>query len=214
VDIAPKPFSSGEPPAWFVTNGSDVVGPVPTQRLLRGVAQGIVRDEYSVWQKAWSFWRPLSAVRAIGGFSRAVDAGEVTVLALQAAAAATGASIGLVHRTRKVLGGLEARGAFGMSAWSLLGTQISSTDPAMVAARFGPRLIRLPAKTRVGRASLSRLGENGQAPLRGIVLAPIYANNRLAAILELGHARHAFRQSDLEVLRQVTRAASAQMGSR
>ena len=247
MHVVPKPCSPVSSPEWFVTDGREVVGPLPTQKLLRGVAQGIVRDEHSIWQQAWSGWRPLSAVREVGtlravqqergagwipspawspkvaegaklsralfGFSRALDVGEVAVLALQAAALATGASVGLVHRPRKLMGGLEARGAYGASAWSLLGTKISATDPAMVAARYGARLIRLPARTRVGQASLGRLS-GVRAPLRGVVLAPIYAQNRLAAILELGHATHAFRHADLQVIRDVTRAASAQIASR
>lgn len=247
MDVVSKTRSSGSSPEWFVTDGREVVGPIPTQKLLRGVAQGIVRDEHSVWHDAWSGWRPLSAVREVGtlrsvqeergtswvpspawspkvaegarlsralfGLSKASDVGEVALLALQAAAAATGACVGLVHRPRKLLGGLEARGAFGAAAWSQLGTKTSTTDPAMVAARFGTKLIRLPARTRAGQASLGRLS-GVRAPLRGVVLAPIYAQNRLAAILELGHATHPFRQADLEVMRDVTRAASAQIAAR
>lgn len=234
-------------PEWFVTDGREVVGPVPTQKLVRGVAQGIVRDDCSIWQKRWSGWRPLGAVRevatlraaqaergagwvpppawspkvferarlsrAITGFSRACDSGEVAVMALSAAAAATGATVGLVHRPRKLLGGLETRGAIGMPAWPLLGRKIDGTDPAMIAARMGARLIRMPLRTGAGRATAGRLS-SVRSPLRGVVLAPIYANQRLAAVLELGHLHHAFRESDLAVLRDVAKAASLAMARR
>lgn len=240
------PGHRGSSVEWFVTDGREVVGPLPTQKLVRGYAQGIVRADCSVWQAKWAGWRPVSAVReiasyraasdergaawvpppawsprvferarlsrALAGVRRGQDAGEISVLALQAAALATGATVGLVHRPRRLVGGLEARGAVGMPAWPLLGRRIDATDPAIVAARMGARILRLPLRTSAGRATSSRL--SGRAPLRGVVLAPIYAHKRLAAIVELGHAQHEFRESDLEILREVTRVASMELGRR
>jgi hypothetical protein len=231
---------------WFVTDGRETVGPIPTQKLLRGYAQGIVTERCSVWQKEWSEWRSISAVREIATLrsarsergegwvpppawsprvferarisrslstlKRGSDVGEVLVLALAAAAGATGATAGLAHRPRKLLGGLEARGAVGAGAWSLLGQKIDATDPAIVAARLGAKILRLPLRSSAGRATSSRLAS--RAPLRGVVLAPIYAHQRLAAVLELGHADHAFRESDLDVIRGVVSAAGAEMSRR
>src|SRR5688572_2486903 len=57
-------------PNWYVTNGQAVVGPVNTNLLLRGIAQGRVERECYVAQHSWSNWREQKYIREIRSLRR------------------------------------------------------------------------------------------------------------------------------------------------
>jgi hypothetical protein len=52
-------------PAWYVSDGLRVVGPVNTDLLLRGVAHGRVDEGYFVWQRPWPAWRTVDSLREV-----------------------------------------------------------------------------------------------------------------------------------------------------
>lgn len=52
-------------PAWYVSDGDRVVGPVNTDLLLRGVAHGRVDEGYFVWQRPWPAWRRVDSLREV-----------------------------------------------------------------------------------------------------------------------------------------------------
>lgn len=69
--MTPQSLLSPEPPPlWFVTNGSNTVGPVSTNLLLRGIAADRVPNDCLVRERRWRGWRPLDSVREIAALRR------------------------------------------------------------------------------------------------------------------------------------------------
>jgi len=58
------------PPLWFVSNGSNTVGPVSTNLLLRGIAAERVPDDCLVRERRWRTWRALDTVREVAALRR------------------------------------------------------------------------------------------------------------------------------------------------
>src|SRR4051812_48831101 len=51
--------------AWYVRNGETVVGPVDTERLLKGVLSKRIPPDCMVTQSTWSAWRSIAQVREV-----------------------------------------------------------------------------------------------------------------------------------------------------
>src|SRR6185295_3348046 len=62
--IKPNP-----PPLWYVTNGEVTVGPVVTNLLKRGVAEGAIPEACSV-RRTDGPWRSLDTVREVAALQR------------------------------------------------------------------------------------------------------------------------------------------------
>lgn len=58
------------PPLWFVSNGSNTVGPVSTNLLLRGIAADRVPSDCLVRERRWRSWRALDTVREVAALRR------------------------------------------------------------------------------------------------------------------------------------------------
>jgi hypothetical protein len=202
--------------AWYVTNGHQVVGPVGTDLLLRGVLARRVTDDCMVKQPAWTSWRGLRQIREIARLERPAewdreaaavpraarellrspaDLGEGLLVALEVAASATGAEVGLAHRRRALW--FVTSVARGSAVLGELGQVVRSCDPALEAARAGYVVGGAPGGGAAERAIACRLGvESGG----GVLMAPFLQGGRLLAVIELGRCDHAFRREDSEKL--------------
>jgi GAF domain-containing protein len=210
--------------AWYVSNGEAVVGPVSLELLLRGVAHGRVPPDCMVRARTWGDWRALASLREISRppstthvdvdtpLEPALDSAEVVLFALWTAVRATHAAVGLGHRAGAPLGPLTTRYCHGASLDARLGDSIPANDAALRAARMGCTVVRRPLGNAAGAAACRRLDGAGK-PLRGVAWLPIHHRGRLFALLELGRTDHAFRQSDVDVLRALGRAASRRIAS-
>jgi hypothetical protein len=206
-------------PEWLVSNGRTTVGPVHTDLLLRGVMHGRVPRDSWVKQPEWPAWRELTKIREVSALDRmlewrfddlplrglalrdcdwlrlASDSGELLLLALHAAAHATSATVGLVHRLREPLGLLTTSCVF-EAAPDRLGQVLAWDDPAVRLGRTGQGRV-LGAGDPDGPAALSsassrRLG----GALQGLAVFPVLVRGELHALLELGRSDHPFRASD------------------
>jgi len=140
----------------------------------------------------------------------ATDEREVVTLALSALVTEMRATGGLAHRPKGTLGPLVTSVARGAALTARLGDEVRPDDSAIRAARFGATIIDKPAHSRRGVATLERT-EALPESVRGVALAPIYANARLIAVLEVAKTDHAFRANDGALLRAVMRAAAAKI---
>jgi len=213
---AVRPESSN----WYVSNGDSVVGPVSLNLLLRGVAHGRVSPDCMVRQPSWSQWRYVTELRELRRpdpedlraqideiITMASDPAEVILFALSAAAQRTRASVGLGHRANRALGPLVTRFSHGEGLDDQLGRFVLIEDPALRIARYGCTVVQRPLGNAAGAAACRRLGA-GRLPLRGVAWVPIHHRGRLFAMLELGRADRAFRQSDVDELRVIARSAT------
>ena len=214
--------TQAEDEPWYVTNGRDVVGPLATDVLLRGVTEGTISNRCQVWQRPWKSWRPRDEVREIAALSRppapakdpfgtgeispyfetarllelASSPGEARLFALDVAARAASASIALLHRLRELDGVLVTSCARGDGAGDFLGGVVRRDDPAYVAARLGVRISGHEAGGPTQATIAERLGPQGT--LAGVAMFPVQNRGMLVAMLELGRTDHRFRLSDLE----------------
>jgi hypothetical protein len=211
--------------AWYVTNGSLVVGPVGTDLLLRGVLSRRVPDDCMVKQPAWTEWRGLRQIREVARLRRSAqwerdtanvpaaarellrspaDLGEGLLVALEAAAALTGAEVGLAHRLRALW--FVTSAARGSALLGELGQVVRACDPALEAARAGYVLGGAPGGGVAERAIACRLGIE---PGGGVLMAPLLQGGQLLAMVELGRRDHPFRQEDGEKLESVLQALAS-----
>lgn len=225
------------PPLWFVTNGETTVGPVRTGLLLRGVRHGRVPEDCLVRELRWARWRRLGQVREIAAMRRAQalsacsgeplvspaptgselrrmlgharDRGEVLLFALHAAAAATDAEAGLVHRVTGPFSEFVTCAVQGAAAHELLGVRLAASDWMLGAARAGRSVIGVADATRVHGAAAARLGSQS---VQAVAMMPVRHGHELVAFFELGRAGHAFRGSDVAALADVTRAVVERLG--
>jgi hypothetical protein len=226
-------FSTKASPAiWYVSNGHNVVGPVATELLLRGVAHRRIPNDCMVRQESWSFWRGLHEIREISRLTRAPlwapvlqieadpradaekarlselvarsqDLGESLLYALHAAVKLTGAGSGLAHRMRQPMIGLVTSAALGPDLGESLGELLRPGDPALLLAREGKSLFGAPGGGLAERATASRLGVEAEGG--GVAMVPILQGSELIGMIELGRLDHRFRGDDLGAAEEVAR---------
>ncbi len=224
------------PPLWFVTNGETTVGPVRTGLLLKGVAHGRIPDDCLVRELRWKAWRGLGQIREVRELkrrqtwgllaadtpappsagaaeivlSRARDAGETLLFALNVAVKRTGASAGLVHRMSGPWSEPVICCAHGDGMHGLLSESVPGSDLMLGAARARRIVIGRPQESAVHCASAQRLDGSDKA-LRGVLMAPVCDGRELLAMIELGRTDHAFRTADALVLEAIVAAAARRL---
>jgi hypothetical protein len=206
------------PPEWLVSNGSVTVGPVRTELLLRGVMHGRVPTNAWVRQTGWRSWREVGKIREVSALKRlldraldghgaerlslrdcgdavaqARDPSEALLIALQATAQATFATVGLVHRVRAPLL-LPTTSCVFSAPSELLGEVVPWFDPAFALARVGGFVLGRGDAGVVERALSARLGRG--AHMQGVAMFPIQVAGQLCGLLELGRSDHPFRVGD------------------
>lgn len=217
-------------PRWLVTNGETTVGPVHTELLLRGYMGGRIPEHCQVREVGWGSFRPLAGIREIGSLKRrlardterpldlreavqrlppASDTGELLTFALLLAAQALDAGSGLVHRYRSPLTLPITSSALGVTT-ERLGEVLRATDPSYLLALRGRGLCGEPGRGVAERVIAERLRH--EAPLCGVVMAPVIAAGRLVALLELGRAGHAFRADDADGLAEFAAQVARRVG--
>ena len=232
---APAPNSKA-PPLWYVTDGEVTVGPLRTDLLLRGVRAGRIPDDCQVREARWDAWRRLEQVREIRAVYRsqevasaarqwdtlehatgvhrllacALDAREVLLFGLHAAALRTGAEFGLVHRVMDALSPPVTTFVHGPGLTHLLGSQLAASDLMLGAARGRRSVVGDPSTTSVHRAAAERLAA-APSLLKGIAMVPIHRRSELVGLLELGRCDHPFRAEDEMTLREVAGAIAARL---
>lgn len=221
-----------EPPSWYVTNGDRVVGPLHTNVLLRGIAEGRVDRECYVAQHDWSNWREQNYIReiralrrwqysqrvcpdiepvqrALGGrrvdtspLTDARDREELFSRALTIAVRSTKANVGVLHQPRPPFVGLVTSWAFGPGMGLNLGEVIPWHDEARAKVNLDEAVLGQPDRDGWARASARRLCTSIAGRVAGVALVPIDFGG-LRGLLELGRYDHPFRQSDVRVLEQL-----------
>lgn len=225
---------------WFVSGGSgSVMGPLALSDLELAVASGRLSPEAWVWRHPWEEARPILSVRELGAqydrllraqnswddeddrdadaiaedewrawLADAADTRELVAMALQGLVLATQASLGVAHFPR----GHEfvASAVVGAGTDELLGATTSGRDVALGRAKLGALVVPRATASRLGEASLSRLGDLGA---ESFALTPLFAGPRLLAILELGRADHPFRTDDDRYLRGTARTVRERAGA-
>ncbi len=227
-------------PNWYVTNGQAVVGPVNTNLLLRGIAQGRVERECYVAQHSWSNWREQKYVREIrslrrwqfsqkrqpeiepvkaalraprfdGAVLEAVDRDEVLLgKALEMAVHATRASVGVLHRPRPPHIGLVTSYAFGPGMGLSLGEVVPWHDGARVVASGDHALLGEPGQHEWARSSARRLSSGVHSRVSGVAIVSVNIGGA-RGLLELGRYDHTFRQSDVEVLEDLSLSVNVRL---
>lgn len=222
-----------EAPNWYVTDGRAVVGPVHTQLLLRGVAHGRVHRECYVAQHSWSNWREQNCIREIRSlrrwqFSKTRQPGIEPVKqamraprldpsalesiqhddallcrALELAVHATRASVGVVHQPRPPHIGLVTSWAYGAGMGLNLGEVVPWHDDARVVAGGDRAVLGEPDRDSWARCSARRLTTSINSRVSGVALVAVSFGNA-RGLLELGRYDHAFRQSDVAVLEDLS----------
>jgi hypothetical protein len=218
---------------WYVTNGSKVVGPVDTSLLLRGIAHGRVTRECFVAQHSWSNWRQQNNIREIRSLRRwqysqrqnpeiepvaqalrgprfdqamlaGIDRGEKLLeKALQVAVQTTRASVGVVHRPLPPHIGLVTSCVHGPGLRSNLGEVVPWNDDARIFAGEEHAILGQPDQDDWARCSARRLSTVAHPRVSGVAVVPVsFGGTR--GLIELGRYDHAFRQSDLNLLEELS----------
>lgn len=225
---------------WYVTNGQAIVGPVNTNLLLRGIAHGKVERECYVAQHSWSNWREQNYVREIRSLRRwqfsqkmqpgiepiraamraprfdgsaleAVDRDETLLgKALELAVRATRASVGVMHRPRPPHIGLVTSFAFGPGMGLNLGEVVPLHDGARVVASEDHALLGEPGRDDWARASARRLSSGVHSRVTGVAVVSVNIGG-VRGLLELGRYDHAFRQSDVAVLEDLSNSVKVRL---
>lgn len=223
--------SSFEPRSlrWLVTNGDSTIGPVHTELLQRGYLGGRIPEHCQVREVSWNAWRPLHGIRELGTLKRRLERdceapldlreashrlpqaaaeGELLSCALQLAAQAMGASVGLMHRYRSPARLPVASSTIGVP--ERLGEVLPETDPVFQLALRGRGLCGSPQSGLAERLLAERLQYG--APLVSVAMTPVVVHGRLLALLELGRTEHAFRGDDAENLSEFAAAVALRLG--
>jgi hypothetical protein len=226
-------FAHKNSPEWLVSNGTTTVGPVETELLLRGVMHGRVPNHALVREVGWQAWRQLGQIREVCALRRmldrsleqdltlrnlrdstqavaeATDPGEVLLIALHAAAHATSATVGLLHRIREPLF-LPTTSCVFEGSIEVLGRVLPWFDPAFTLARSG-KLVLGPAHAGAALRAVSLRLADG-SPLCGVAMLPISVGGVLCAMLELGKSDHPFRASDAAELEEFAIKVGLELG--
>lgn len=223
----PSVFRPVPPPLWFVTNGENTVGPVATNRLLRGYEYGRVPDDCHV--RAYrGYWRQLHSVREIAALNSKVgprppseeqlvewarpggrirDEEELAHTVTWLALVATGAESAMFHYASRSTRPFVTRSVAGPMSTERLGRALSERDPLLGAARLGRPVIGPPygelEDALAMRMATSRGGVGAAA------MIPIFAGTELRGMLELSRPGHAFRRADLQRAERIAQRAVA-----
>jgi hypothetical protein len=230
-----------ELPNWYVTNGTAVVGPVNTNLLLRGVADGRVSRDCYVAQYSWSGWREQNRIREIRAlrrwqFSQRVvpdiepvkramraprfdgsvldserSGRKLLSRALELAVRATRASVGIVHQPRPPHVGLVTSWAHGPGMGLNLGEVVPWNDDARVVAAEDHALLGQPDQDDWARSSARRLSSSVHHRVSGVALVSIRFGGT-RGLLELGRYDHSFRNSDVTVLEDLSHSLVDRLG--
>jgi hypothetical protein len=221
--------STAEQPAWYVTNGDRVVGPLETSLLLRGIAHGRVHRECVVAQHSWSKWRDQNCIREIrslrrwqfsqrklpdiepvqqalraprfdaGALESAACSDDVLGKALEMAVRGTRASVGILHQPRAPFVGLVTSFAYGPGMGLNLGDVVSGQDEARGRAALDHAVLGEPNSDSWARASARRLSTSLTRRVAGVAVVTVDFGG-VRGLIELGRYDHTFRQSDVAVL--------------
>jgi hypothetical protein len=219
---------TAQPPRWLVTNGDTTIGPVHTDLLLRGYLGGRIPLHCQVREVSWGSWRPLERIREIGRLNRSLardtplslreatkrlpvtrDVGELLTSALGLAAQVLDANAGLIHRYRSPLALPVTSAVVGVPV-ERLGEVLPGTDPSYLLALRGKGLFGSPYQGLAERIVAERLQH--EAPLSSVAMAPVIANGRLVALLELGRIDHVFRAADADDLAEFAAQVARRIG--
>jgi hypothetical protein len=208
---------SAPSPRWLVRTGDTVVGPVPTELLVRGVSEGKVPRGSWVRHERSLEWRRLEQVRELSSaavsadsgplsgcvrdLAAARDEGEVFLFLMHGAVAATGSGLGVLHRTRAASTPLVTSCVLGLSD-ERLGQIVTADDPLLRMARSGDCVHGDPADGFLQQMIAERLAPN--AELAAVIMVPVFYGTELVAMLELGRADHGYRQGDVEALQRLS----------
>jgi hypothetical protein len=215
---------------FYVTNGSNAVGPVALELLRLGIASGKVPEDGFVRHESWKVWRPIAELKArllAGGsdddetpaserisqmspesaLAEASDLQTAWLLLLGAAVHFTRASAGIVHAATDA--GAVVVCSHGPRSKELEGVRIGLLDPVLLAAAGGRVVLAEPSPGDAGHAMLARLAKLGATPTPDAAfMLPIRPGDRLRGVLELG--RHGgFSVRDLERADALVRALEA-----
>jgi hypothetical protein len=200
-------------PRWLVRTGDTVIGPVPTELLVRGVGEGRVPRDCWVRAERSLEWRRLAQVRelsapdatgavtrAAAAFADARDEGETLSFLLHAAAQLSGSPIASLHKTR---GGtvLVTSCVLGLPDRHL-GRILPVDDPLLRLARSGDCVHGNPADGYLQRAIADRLSPDIE--LASVIMVPVLYGTELVALLELGRSDHGYRQGDADALQRLS----------
>jgi hypothetical protein len=224
-----------ELPNWYVTNGQAVVGPVNTRLLLRGISAGRVERQCYVAQYSWSNWREQNYIREIRSLrrwqhsqktvpgiepiqqalrpqrvdesvlERVGDEDRVLSRALELAMQTTKANVGIMHQPKPPHIGLVTSFAHGPGMGINLGEVVPWHDDARVVASSDRAQLGTPEHDAWARSSARRLSNRINRRVSGVALVSISFGN-CRGLLELGRYDHTFRQSDINVLEDLSRA--------
>ncbi len=210
---------------WFVSCGGATLGPLTIDDIATEIQRGRLGGDAWVWRPMWAEARPLTEVRELASHTLpneersaleawcawlddAKDTGELLAMTLQGLVLATNASVGVAHAPHRS-GSFVATCAVGGRGAEILGHATPTNDPALARARLGSIVVPRASSSRVGHASLGRLGElDGQS----VALTPVFAGGKLLAVFELGRGDHPFRSGDDKYLRGTARTASDRAG--
>jgi hypothetical protein len=208
---------------WYVKNGGHVVGPVPTDLLLRGIRHGRVPGGSMVRRESWTTWRRLNQIREAADAAadrsaagadvpspaelvrRARDPGEALLLGLHLAVRSTLADVGLVHRVANPSAGLVTSMFHGWALERQMGDALKAHDPAVDLARAGTFVLSGPNDSDAARSVAERL-RCCPFVLRGVAMVPVRYAGRLDAMIEIGRFDHPFRAVDAASLHGIATA--------
>ena len=239
--VKARALAEQEASNWYVTNGSAVVGPVKTNLLLRGVAEGRVSRDCYVARYSWSNWREQNQIREIRSLRRwqyskqkdpdiepvkqalrtprfdgasfaDIDRGErLLQRALEIAVQTTRASVGVVHQPLPPHIGLVTSVVHGPGMRQNLGEVVPWHDGARVVAEDDGPVLGRPDTDDWARTSARRLSTVAHPRVTGVALVPVKLGER-HSLIELGRYDHGFRQTDLLLLEDLSLTILERLG--
>ncbi len=221
MDLSPPLLSvikPNPPPLWFVTNGDVTVGPVLTQLLKRGVAEGVVPD-YCHVSPPGGTWRAVETVREVAALQRPVgapvavyrpeplhditqpavpirDEDEVCYQGTRLAMLVTGAESGMFHFRERASRLFITRCVLGPVSDERLNEELPPTDLLLHSARMGQPIFGPPYGPAEDALALRFASTRGG--VGGAAMIPIFIGHSLRALLEVSRPGHAFRREDLQ----------------
>lgn len=239
--VKARALAEQEASNWYVTNGSKVVGPVKTNLLLRGVAEGRVSRECYVARYSWSNWREQNQIREIRSLRRwqyskqthpeiepvkqalrmprfddaafsGIDRGErLLQKALEVAVQTTRASVGVVHQPLPPHIGLVTSVVHGPGMRENLGEVVPWHDDARVVAGEDGPVLGQPDADDWARTSARRLSTVAHPRVSGVAVVPVKFG-ATRGLIELGRYDHGFRQTDLLLLEDLSLTIMRRLG--
>lgn len=213
------------PPLWMVSEDSRTAGPLSTEHLLEHARHGLSRAVHAR-PRARAAWRRLGELREVrvldetaserkkrldasgGGLAEEAllrlsdEAWETLALGLRVAARRLGADFGFVHRFEPGRATPVTRMSWGAGAAGRIGAPILERDEIARAARARFLAVGDAREHHAFRVAASRLGGRAGEVI-GVAMAPVFADRRIVAMIEVGRAERPFRASDARSLRAI-----------